>query len=110
VGVVIDTLILKAKTPTIMPPPGVISNAMIPGAGTLPPGADVNAANQVVVLLKAAAATGHSFETAPAKVWLTKFQTSLGLPATGALDAASRSMLTLAAPSAASLPATTVLG
>lgn len=113
VGVGVDALLLHVKrsgAPMVMPPPGVISNAMIPGAPGLPPTADRDAAFKAATLMLVAASTGHTAETTPAKFWLTKFQTSIGMPGTGALDPATRAMLVLAAPNAASLPAKTVLG
>ncbi len=114
VGVGIDALLLHAKKAAGFesgpPAPGVVANAMIPGTASLPPAADRDAASKATLLMSLAASTGHTGEIAPAKFWLTKFQTSVGLPATGALDAASRAMLVLAAPSAANLPAKTVLG
>jgi hypothetical protein len=88
----------------------VVAAAMAPGGAGLPSGADIPAAANVVKLLKVAASKGHTVEAVPAQFWLKKFQTSVGLPATGNLDAASRAMLTLAVPDAANLPATTIIG
>ena len=88
------------------------SPALIPGltGASLPPGANIDAANRAVTLMLLAASTGHTTQAAPAKSWLTQFQSSVGLPATGSLDPQTRSLLVTAVPGAAQLPPVTILG
>ena len=104
VGVVIDFLILHKKTQPLgtIPPPGIIAAV---SAG-LPAGANTDAANRAVTMMK----LGNPSEVGPAKSWLTAFQASVNLPATGQLDPTTRAMLILAVPSASSLPTPTILG
>ncbi len=104
VGVVIDFLILHKKTQALgtIPPAGVIATVT---AG-LPPGANLDAANRAVTMMK----LGNPAEVAPGRSWLTAFQASVNLPATGQLDPTTRAMLVLAVPGAASLPTPTILG
>ena len=116
VGVGVDALILHAKAasaPMVMPPPGVIANAMIPGTPGLPPGANVTEGSYAVRLMLTAGVTSGNAQASvgPAQQHLKAFQASVGLPATGALDSATRAMLMLAVPSMApNLPAKTILG
>ena len=122
-GAIVDIFLLRKRAtllgaPTVLAGaggvpgfvPGVVAQAVTPGGAGLPPGADQNAATQATILMS----IGHSGEVGPAKVWLSQFQTSVGLPATGALDPATRSLLVLATAGgkydASKLPATTILG
>lgn len=72
----------------------------------LPAGADINAGTTAVKLML----LGHQAEVNPARSWLSQFQSSVGLPATGAMDPATRAMLNKATPLAANLPTPTILG
>jgi hypothetical protein len=110
VGGLLDFLILRAKTAAPSLPPGapsaVITMATIPGGAGLPPGADLDAANRAVTMMRIGKPSG----VIPGRAWLSKFQTSVGLPATGQLDAQSRAMIVLAVPAAAGMPSVTILG
>lgn len=95
--------------------PGPTAMAAIPGAattaaGSLPPGANTDAATRAVTLMLVGAATGHTTETVPGRYWLAQFQSSVNLPSTGSLDPQTRALLTLAVPNANKLPAVTILG
>lgn len=96
------------SAPAAAPAPSMVAPAA--AAPGLPAGLDVASGTTAVKLMLLAAATGHTAETAPARVWLQKFQTSAGLPATGQLDATTRTLLVQAVPTAANLPPKTVLG
>ncbi len=113
-------------------PTGAVTYVNLPSSVTgasgtpLPTGADKDAAQKTTSLLKSALAVpstgmmtpkglipqaqGIAIMSAPAKTWLIKFQTSVGLPATGQLDPRSRAMLVLADPNAQTLPPVTPLG
>jgi hypothetical protein len=135
-GAIIDIILLRHRrtpfgAPQGMPGqgvpgfvPGVVQQAMVPGAQSLPPGADVAAASKLTALLLLAAGgsnarlqldnSGPSKFVGPATGWLKQFQASVGVPATGQLDAPTRALLVLATASgpydASKLPATTILG
>lgn len=131
-GAIIDVILLRhRRTPFGAPQsgvpgfvPGVVQQAMVPGGQSLPPGADTVAASKVTALLLLAAggsnaalqlgSSGPSKFVGPAKSWLGKFQASVGMPVTGALDAQTRALLVLATTGgtydASKLPATTILG
>jgi hypothetical protein len=130
-GAIIDVILLRhRRTPFGAPQgapgfvPGVVQQAMVPGAPSLPPGADVDAAGKLTALLLLAAsgptgglqlgAAGSGKFVGPAKSWLGKFQSSVGLPSSGQLDAPTRALLVLATAGttydASKLPATTILG
>ena len=94
----IDVLI-SAVSPT----PGTVAAAVAAG---LPANVNMQAANMFITLAK----IGGSAEKGPAGTWLKQFQTSVGLPATGTLDATSRAKLVAAVPAAANLPNPTFLG
>lgn len=76
----------------------------------LPPGADVQAAVNTTHLML----LGNQAEAAPASFWLKKFQASVGLPATGNMDANTRTLLVAATTGtnyqAANLSPVTILG
>ncbi len=80
----------------------IVAMAMTPGAAGLPPGTDRGAVDKLLMLLS----LGHPKE---AVVWLQKFQTSVGLPATGQPDAATQALLVLVDPRASAIPVGTVL-
>lgn len=115
-GGVVDYLRSKKQAPVphlavpITAPPTSQMLATAPAPSGLPAGADKGAASSAVHLML----LGQPAEVNPAKSWLTTFQKSVGLPATGALDSATRSMLILATAGgtydAAKLPAKTILG
>lgn len=95
------------KKPTSTAAPQITaSNAPQLTAGTLPATANVQAASTAIALMK----LGHQAEVTPAASYLRTFQTSVGLPATGAMDPTTRAYLNLATPAAASLPTPTILG
>jgi murein L,D-transpeptidase YcbB/YkuD len=113
-GALVDLFLLRQKSTPLgaLPvvgavPPVIVAQAMVPGAPALPPGANLNAATKAVLLMRQ-----QRPDFAPAaKGWLVSFQTSVGLPATGSLDPATRALLVVAVPEAATvLPAVTILG
>jgi len=135
-GAIIDIILLRHRrtpfgAPQDMPGqgvprfvPGVVQQAMVPGGPSLPPGADLGAASKLTALLLLAAsgptgglqlgAAGSGKFIGPAKSWLGQFQSSVGLPISGQLDAPTRAFLVLATVGgqydASKLPATTILG
>ena len=99
-----------ARTPAPIPPQVAVALATPSAAPGLPATADKAAAGSALRLML----LGKPAEGAPAKAWLSKFQTSVGLPATGALDATTRKLLIIAtaggSPDPSNLPAVTILG
>jgi hypothetical protein len=89
----------------ISPTPAVGTPAAVAAAG-LPAGTNIAAANNFITLAR----IGGTYEKRPAQSWLSTFQTSVGLPATGTLDATSRAKLIAAVPSASTLPNPTFVG
>jgi hypothetical protein len=104
------TAVALAATPAAIPPAVHVALATPSATPGLPPGADKAAATSAVHLML----LGQPAEVAPAKSWLSGFQKSVGLPATGALDATTRQLLILATAGgvydASKLPAKTILG
>jgi hypothetical protein len=97
---------LMKKPTTAATPQVAASQAPQLQAPSLPAGANIAAATNAVHLMR----LGHQAEVTPAASWLSQFQTSVGLPATGRMDPTTRAYLNLATPDAASLSTPTILG
>jgi len=96
--------LLKPQTPAA---PAVTAGAQAPQLTSgLPAGANMQAAQAATNLLL----LNGPNEVNPARSWLQQFQTSVGLPATGTLDATTRALLVRAVPNASRIPTPSILG